>query len=121
MRPVPAAAFDRSSGSLGADMACSIGLTQQRVGTSWLGCLGRFRLVTEVPVHAGRRCNSGRSETLLWRPRRFSPETLTVFSVLLRLNTQDSTITLPFSFTCKVWIAANVAGRWPELTIVPPR
>jgi hypothetical protein len=35
----------------------------------------------EVPVHAGSRCNSGRSETLLRRRRRLSPETLNVFSV----------------------------------------
>jgi hypothetical protein len=44
---VPEAAFDLSSGSRGADMAYSAGLTQQRIG---LHGLAAFALVTEVPV-----------------------------------------------------------------------
>jgi transposase len=53
-----------------------------------LAALAAFGLVTEVPVHVGMRCNSGRSETLARRPRRLSPETLNVFSVPPLLNTQ---------------------------------
>jgi hypothetical protein len=63
-----------------------------------LAALAACGLVTEVPVHAGMRCNSGRSETLPRRPSRLSPETLNVFSVPLRLNTHSQLEQIALSF-----------------------
>ncbi|MBV8361975.1 MAG: Tn3 family transposase [Deltaproteobacteria bacterium] len=48
----------------------------------------------------GMSCNSGRSETLLRRPKRLSPETLTVFSVRLCLKTLNETEGVLSSASC---------------------
>ena len=44
-----------------------------------LAAMAAYRLVTEGPMHAGKRCNSGRAKTLLRRPKRLSLETLKYF------------------------------------------
>lgn len=62
----------------------------------------------ERSVNAGRRCDSGWSESLLRRSRNLSPETLNVFSVLLRLN-------LLFQADNSAYLASQPLGIYDRL------
>ena len=73
---------------IGVAMALAAPARDSRLALHYgLAALAACGLVTEGSMDAGMRCNSGRSETLLRRPRKLSPEALNVFSVPMRLNT----------------------------------